>query len=209
MRPIQSLAFAAVVLLLAGVVVAEDEIIYFTNGTTMAVESHSIEEDTVRVDLGGQAIMEFPLEQIEKIETAAGEVPIPPPGANRMVSRPGTKAEIVTGSVPSRMRRGQWRDRNPRSGAEDAAVGRGRSVGYHPFGPNASKSKQGIVVTGRQRPSEAASNGNLSGGLVGTTRIGKRYTLPPGQDGGVRRQPSGVMARGEGSPPPKPKAEND
>ena len=65
------------VMVLLAVPAIAGEIIHFTNGTTMAIQSYTVLEDTVRVNLGGQAIMEFPREQIERIETTLGSAGAP------------------------------------------------------------------------------------------------------------------------------------
>jgi hypothetical protein len=188
-------------LVLAGVLVAApalaEEIVYFTNGTTMAVESHSIEDGTVRVSLGGEGFLAFPLEQIEKIETAQGEVPLPAPGANKMVDRPRTTAGIVRGSQPSRLRRGQWQTNTEEPSRDPVSVDKNGLAIYRPFGANAAPNKRGIGLTGRRelqnRQPARRSTGNK---MTGTTRVGARHVLPAGETGDTKIQPVGVTMSG-------------
>jgi hypothetical protein len=192
-------------LVLVGVPALAEEIIHFTNGTTMVIEAHEIDGDRVRVHLGDQAYLEFPAEQIEKIETATGEVAMPRPTANRAVPRPTAEAGIIRGTVPSRMRRGQWQnDSSPPERDQVSVDGRGMTV-FRPFGNNAPANKRKIGLTGRQELRLAGQNQSDTG-HSGTTRVGARHVLPPkGSDAAVRPSPIGLAARGGSAPPPKKK----
>ena len=114
MRPIQCLAFAAAVLLLAGVAVAEDEIVHFTNGTSMAVRSHTVEGGMVKVDLGKESYMAFPLVMVEKITKAGRELDLTGGPSNRAVGSDaggsgggGPRVLSAEGQVPARYRAGR------------------------------------------------------------------------------------------------------
>lgn len=188
-------------LVLAGALVAAptlaEEIVHFTNGTTMAIESHSIEDGAVRVHLGGEGYLAFPLEQIEKIETAEGEVPLPQPGANQMVNRPRTTAGIVHGTQPSRLRRGQWQSRTEEDERDPVSVDKNGIAVYRPFGPNAAPNKRGIGLTGRRElQNRQPARKTTATQKAGTTRVGARYVLPNNQTGDTKVQPVGVTMSG-------------
>jgi len=53
-----------------------DEIIHFTNGSEMTVRSHSVENDKkmVKLDLGGNSFIAFPLSMVDKIVSAGQDV---------------------------------------------------------------------------------------------------------------------------------------
>jgi hypothetical protein len=57
--------------LLGGVSLAA-EIIYFANGTTMAIRGHEAKDGMIHVDLGNESVLAFPEYMIDRIE-AAGE----------------------------------------------------------------------------------------------------------------------------------------
>jgi hypothetical protein len=191
-------------LILAGALVAvptlAEEIVYFTNGTSMAIESHEIDGTNVRVNLGGQGFLAFPLEQIDKIETAEGEVPLPRPSANQIVNRPRATAGVVRGTEPSRLRRGQWRTPTREPDRDPTSVDRNGMAVYRPFGKDAPPNKQGIGLTGRRElRSRAPARGATATDMTGTTRVGERYVLPPkGTDSG-KIEPVGVILSGRSS----------
>ena len=51
-----------------------DEILFFANGTTMAIKSHMIKDGTITVDLGAKAQMAFPASSVDRIEQAGRAV---------------------------------------------------------------------------------------------------------------------------------------
>ena len=95
-----SLAFLG--LAFPGAVVAE-EIVYFTNGTTMAIISHKVENEMVHVDLGSDAFMAFPEYMVERIEKAGDNVYLPPSfrRTNIATSRSGGAPVRMGGNVPN------------------------------------------------------------------------------------------------------------
>jgi hypothetical protein len=77
MRGARPVFLLLAVVCLIGPAMAE-EILYFTNGTSMPVRSHRIENGMIHVDLGGNAFMAFPENMVERIESADGSVSLPP-----------------------------------------------------------------------------------------------------------------------------------
>jgi hypothetical protein len=53
-----------------------DEIVHFTNGAEMTVRSHTVEnaKDMVRLDLGGNSYIAFPMSMVDKIVSAGKDV---------------------------------------------------------------------------------------------------------------------------------------
>ena len=96
---------AAAVVLTAGVAWAE-EIVYFTNGTTMPIRAHEIRAEMIHVDLGGDSFMAFPASMVEKIEQAGSHVLLDPSSMGNQMVNSGQAANSgsrpVRGTVPSR-----------------------------------------------------------------------------------------------------------
>jgi len=186
------LAFLALVAAPAGA--QEQEVIYFTNGTTMTIESHSIEDGMVQVGLGGQSFLAFPVEKVERIETAAGEVAIPREESNRMVPSP-QQVGIVRGEVPGYKRRGQWEGPIGGRSSENVDVDAKGVAVFRPFPADAPAHKRQFGVAGRRELRNMRPANNSTDGVIGTAPLGTRYVLPsnaPGT-GGQRRQPVGLQ----------------
>jgi len=191
--------------LVAAPALAEQEIIYFNNGTTMRIESHAIEEDTVTVNLGEDSIMSFPLDQIEKIESADGTIATPRQDVNRMLPRSG--GATIQGTRPSRLRRGGWEGANNETDTGDIAVDKHGVSVVRPFPVGSPSNKRQFGVAGRRElRNQSPSRNSGNGSVVGTSRLGSRYVLPPKMKGGRERQPVGLAAGI--SPKTKPKTDN-
>jgi hypothetical protein len=94
-------------IILATAPVLAEEVVYFTNGTSMPIRSHEIRGDMLHVDLGSDAFMAFPLYMVDKIEDAGKEVSLTPSfsaGNKIMAGRtPTTEGSYpVTGQAPGR-----------------------------------------------------------------------------------------------------------
>ena len=53
-----------------------DEVVHFTNGAEMTIRSHTVDKDKkmVRLDLGGNSFIAFPMAMVDKIESAGRDV---------------------------------------------------------------------------------------------------------------------------------------
>ncbi len=185
-----SLAFTAT---FAAVPALGGEILYFTNGTSMEIESHVIEDGIIQVRLGGQAMMAFSVEQVERIETARGEVaPLDRNGgSNQMVPTP--TAAVQHGSVPRNYRGGGGAAEGPEARGqeqEDVDVDKNGIAVFRPFGRDAGPARRQIGLTGRRELTQGRPN---QSGVA--NRVGARKVLPPGQ-GRQQQQPVGLAARG-------------
>jgi hypothetical protein len=191
------LFFAAMV---AAAPAVADEVVYFTNGTTMVIESHEIDGDTVRVNLGGQGLMAFPLEQVERIQTNAGAVRMRGAGAtpNQRVGG-SSNAVPITGHVPSRHRRDSWDPSRDGSATDKNSDPSGVAI-FRPFGSNSTPNKRQFGLSGRRE----LQGGESRTGVAGASRIGQRYVVQGKTDGPAQKP----IAIGKGSqPPPKKKAQ--
>jgi hypothetical protein len=187
------LASAFGLLLGTGIVLAgQGEVVHFKNGTTMTIRSHEIDGDMVKVDLGDEAYMAFPLDQVEKIETSSGQQALGRSGANQMVPTPEGE---ISGVVPSRHRRDQWEDPNL-SGPNAAAAVDSNGVAVHrPFANDRSSAKRQFGVTGTNNLRAQTPSRTSARGAIGTSRVGRSQVLPNNR-AETRRQNTSPGLRG-------------
>jgi hypothetical protein len=81
--------------------VLADEIVHFTNGAEMPVHSHTIdkEKSMVRLDLGGNSFISFPMTMVDKIVSAGQDVFLNPgfhPSNQAIAGIPGTAVADTT-----------------------------------------------------------------------------------------------------------------
>lgn len=73
-----------------------DEVVHFTNGAEMTVRAHAIEKDMVKLDLGGNNAISFPVSMVDKIVSAGKNVFLNP------VYHPSNQAvPVVRTDLPS------------------------------------------------------------------------------------------------------------
>ncbi|HJQ98002.1 MAG TPA: hypothetical protein VJ826_06775, partial [Candidatus Polarisedimenticolaceae bacterium] len=93
-----------------------DEVVQFTNGAEMTVRSHAIEKDMVKLDLGGNSSITFPISMVDKITSAGQNVFLNPvyhpsnqalPPAPNDLPSPLPDRAIRGGGVPVGYRLGQ------------------------------------------------------------------------------------------------------
>jgi len=83
--------------------VLADEIVHFTNGAEMTVRSHSVEQDNtmVKLDLGGNSFIAFPMSMVDKIVSAGQDVFLNPafhPSNQAIAGVPGGAAAGASGT---------------------------------------------------------------------------------------------------------------
>lgn len=162
------LLIAALLLILSAGIASAEEIIFFTNGTSMPVAGHSIEGEMIRADLGDDGWLGFPRAQVERIEVAGREVfPNDSGPANRMVEESGERSYGVRGRRPGRHDR-----RSPGVAAADAdpAIGtdpNGIPV-YRPFIDSRNSALQQVGATGHE--AVAAGGADAKGGPTNAPR---------------------------------------
>ena len=93
-----------------------DDVVHFSNGAEMMVRSHTIEKDMVKLDLGGNSSITFPISMVEKIVSAGRDVFLNPvyhpsnqavPVAAGNLPQPLPDRSIRGGGVPVGYRLGQ------------------------------------------------------------------------------------------------------
>jgi hypothetical protein len=115
----KSPAVLALVLVLSALPAAADEVVYFNNGASMAIRTHEIDGDMIRVNLGAGAVMAFPITMVERVVSGGQDVFTGPgyqPSNQALPGQPGaadgtrvvTRDNTITGSgnVPARFRSG-------------------------------------------------------------------------------------------------------
>jgi hypothetical protein len=173
--------------------VAADEIVYFTNGTAMPIRSHKVENGMIRVDLGNDSAMAFPLSMVEKVENAGRNVFQNPSfgPANQAVGPVGTSgggsaaAPAATGyaTLPSRNR------------ARSAAGGR-----------EPANSEDQLALGGPANPAPPEPSAGPTAAVRRMRAMG-RMTTGPGEDGTLQRGGRIVIGSRNpqtGAPTPKP-----
>lgn len=214
----------------SGAVLAE-EIVHLTNGTTMAIRSHTIKDGMIHVDLGSNALMAFPAYMVEKIEKAGKDVYVGPSyqraniaasriggGGNVQVSTGSTRggaAYPMTGrsSVPSKYRGGGGGKRVERYGRATAGWAASSGPGKHGLqttrpaaGSKNSRARQ-FGAVGRQGAWMVPAHGSTPGNLEGSGRVGDKYVIQTRSSSTGAGRPPGleikaVTMKGKAPPPP-------
>jgi len=192
------LAMAFVTLGAAVSIAAADEIVHFTNGAEMTIRSHVVVNDMLKLDLGGNNSISFPIAMVGKIVSAGQDVFLNPVYHPSNQGVAGTTA--VAGSV-----------------GMAAPVGLSREAA----GPGRNGTRLGEAADGTVPDSSygAAAHGMRSNPHDDMTAAGRaRYDplrpLPPGgvatiEPIQVRKRYPGMSPRAsEPAPKPAPPAEN-
>lgn len=94
MRRLATLSLA-VLAIAAGTAARAEEIVHFTNGAEMTVRAHVIENEMVKLDLGGNSFISFPVSMVDKIASAGQDVflnPVYHPTNQALPGAPGAQA---------------------------------------------------------------------------------------------------------------------
>ncbi|MCP3977782.1 MAG: hypothetical protein GY716_00430 [bacterium] len=175
-----SLTFLTLLLLLGGFAFGE-EIVHFSNGTTMAVHSHEVVNGMVRVELGDNAQMAFPQYVVDQIEAAGKTVHL-----NREFA-PGKKrggTQVLSSRLDSRNKRPERSQTetisNPNLTAGDGVIENDKDSGlavHKPFARGSHAAKRNFAVAGSQTVLTAPVITDRSKGIVGTRRVGNRNVI--------------------------------
>jgi hypothetical protein len=79
-------ALSLALLILSAAPALAEEIIYFTNGKTMAIRGHNVEDGMIHVDLGNDGFIAFPESKVERIVEAGQNVYLAPSYSKANVS---------------------------------------------------------------------------------------------------------------------------
>lgn len=157
----------AVASLVVGPFVLADEVVQFTNGAEMTVQSHVVEKDMVKLDLGGNNSISFPVSMVSKIVSAGKDVfrnPVYYP-TNQAIAGPATNGTpafaTTTGPAGARVRQ-----------AVPGQAGMRLGEAGDRFDPNDSSYGSGAITT-RSNPHDDTS-------VAGKSRLDQRRALPSG-----------------------------
>lgn len=203
-----------------------DEVVYFTNGTSLAITSHKVEKDMISVELGASSHMAFPRYMVDKIESAGHQVYLNPTyhPSNQAVAgnaSAGGGASVASaaqdytvtgeGNVPARYRGGPSSTPGGSSNAVDPSgyVAAGGMAG----GPNSADASAGVRVNTATRNLRPMGNRSVSGSLESALAPGvnsyKQSIIPPpataattGRSSAVRMEPRAGTTSDAGAQPP-------
>ncbi|HEX6852667.1 MAG TPA: hypothetical protein VF139_14825 [Candidatus Polarisedimenticolaceae bacterium] len=213
--PVVPFVLAGIAALLPASVRA-DQVVYFTNGTSMEVRSHNVDGTMIRVDLGGGAVVGFPRAMVERIEDRGKSVYTNPSfsPSNQAVAGSSGPARVqqdttaITGVPPG----ARFRQVGPRpSGGVDpnnplvqAAYG-DAGVPASPRPETISAGNGRIKVRGRMRSPGAPADAPL-----GATPLGNNYAVGAEPNRGAdvqimefqpRKQPLAAPSTPQPAPP--------
>lgn len=197
-----------------------DEVIYFTNGATMAIRSHEVEADMIRVNLGAGAVMAFPISMVERVQVGARDVftgPAYRPSNQALAGEEGAKAPSVEvsrdntisaeGNLPARYRMNRA-EANARAGSDDSFTAPASAGRSNRTGPASRFRRPSAPAPGLNAPPE------------GSVAMGDRYMLSSRSPDATPNKPEVVSfgprvdpdaqappAGGEVPPPPEPTPE--
>lgn len=179
-----------VLFLLALVIVGSpalaDEIIHFTNGTSLPVLSHTIENGMVKINLGDEAMMAFPEYLVERIEGTKKKVAgmgyesnfrksgsgggKSGDGGNQMIQDFSSVQEVQIRELPA-----------------DVKIDKRTGMATHrPFAGSAASNKRKVSNAGNARAMNARMPPGR-GGMAGTRRMGSKHVIDRQHAGGDSR----------------------
>lgn len=197
MRRRGSFGLLAAVLALGAPALAE-QIVYFTNGTTMPIRQHRVEDGMIFVDMGEDNVIGFPFEMVERIDEAGRDVLLrsSTARANKIFGDEvptETTPYPVGGREMVRSRMG-WRGdgvRQPEGQSAPAAQVETDANGMATYRPMAwsSGAQRNLRFTGHSAVTGGPVATSREEGIVGTSKLGVRHVL-----GGVN-QPGSRASR--------------
>ena len=174
MRILRPWVFLFALVVLAPAALA-DEIIHFTNGTSLPVLSHTIQDGMIKVDLGDAAVMAFPEYLVERIE-----------GTKKNIAGLGYESNLRQGGSGGKSDRGAGQaipDFNaireieilelPEDVKMDSRTG---LVTHRPFAGSAASNRRKMQNAGNMR-ARTARVGSGSAGSVAVRRMGGKTVI--------------------------------
>ncbi len=170
--------------LTVGAVLAQgDEIIHFTNGTTMPIRSHSVADGMIHVDLGTNSYMAFPIGMVEKVTKSGVEIELTHSSAlrNRMAqSHRAAGADLALRAESTNVDQELTREEKIRRYTERARNGGIDPKGAQPY--QRSTSAHGIRSVDMDgnasfRSHSVGDQPNLSGKRLSYVRPSNRKTV--------------------------------
>jgi hypothetical protein len=153
-----------------------DEIVHFTNGAELAVHNHTVDKDMVKLDLGGNSSIAFPMSMVDKIVSAGQDVflnPVFHPSNQAVDAGAGGAATAPMGSLAAARA-------NPV--ADTTVRGAGASVGFNPqAGGNGTAGVMLGEAADSMRPRQVQSSPELDGAVVNKrVAYNPAFPSPPG-----------------------------
>jgi len=147
-----------------------DEIVHFTNGAEMTVRSHVVDKDMVKLDLGGNSFIAFPMSMVDKVVSAGRDVFLNP------AFHPANQA-IAGGAAAG----GPGSSNTVAGGVGDTTIrGGGASVG---FTPQVNSRNGAGVMLGEVADTmpQARTGSEIDGAIVNKRRVyNPAFPAPPG-----------------------------
>lgn len=187
-----------------------DQVVYFTNGTSMEVRGHTLEGAMIRVDLGGGAVVGFPRNLVERIEDRGRSVYTNPAFKPSNVAVAGSastsRADIDTTAIAGVPPGARFRVAGPRPAGgidpNNALVQAAYGEAGVPAAPRPETVAGGngrIKVRGRMRSSGSAGDAPL-GAMPG----GNGYAIDNANPGTRQGVPIMSLQPKTGTPVPPP-----
>lgn len=203
-----------------------DEVIYFTNGATMAIRSHEVEGDMIRVNLGAGAVMAFPISMVERVQVGTRDVftgPAYRPSNQALAGAEGAKGPAVEvsrdntisaeGSLPSRYRTNRA-EANSRAGSDDSFTAPASAGRANRTGPASRLRRPNVRSPGMAAsPEGSVGMGDRymisSGSPAATANKPEVMTFGPRVDPDAQAPPPGAEASPGPEPTPEPPPESN
>jgi hypothetical protein len=184
MRPKCFILPVLLLLTLSGTALAE-EIIYFSNGTSMPIRRHEIKGEMIHVDLGSNSFMAFPVRMIERIEEAGKSVALrASSGGNTVLSAtvptPGGNYPVrgsYSGQAPRNEPEVQFLSNDDFEAMQSASTRRNPQMHYHGTGRTAPNKARGGQVVGATPRKHSAAGINYPGVDSGIRKQGTRSVI--------------------------------
>ena len=175
-RHFMALTAPIVAFLAAGTALADD-IVHFTNGTSMAVRSHRVEKEMIHVDLGANASMAFPLAMVEKVERSGHAVFANPAfvPANQAVASASTSASSPVAMQPP------------------PVTGEGNVPAYS----RSARRRQGLDPEQQAQWAASQRTDRVESPMVNSGPVGNRVKMRSQMVGQIPGDPEGATRRGD------------
>lgn len=175
-RLVFPLLILSALLAVAATQVSAEEVVYFNNGTSMPIRSHTIENGMVHVDLGDNGFMAFPEYMVERIDGST--VKLKPSTRGPFESDGGMMAVVGSGNVGARRDKAPERVNNVPEKNENVVVDEKTGMAmYKPFRNHVAPNRRGLGATGHAAVTGGPPARTRDQGLIGTRRVGDRFVI--------------------------------
>jgi len=176
------LAWIGVAMLFGTVPALAEEIIYFTNGSSMPIRSYVLDGDMIKIDMGDNSFIGFPMSMVDRIVKAGQDVMLKPSsGSNKMVDlgeMPGA-SHPVTAMLPSREGGQRWKMYDDPRAMAASAVRRdenGTAV-YRPYANSSHPGRRQLGALGNMAIQSDGFARSAEQGIPGTYQFGAKHVI--------------------------------